>query len=376
MLILNENWNKSKSKIKSILENKGLDSIILTGQANIIYSTGMRDPTEILILSNKCPDYLLTSTLDYFRMLSRAPKDILLKAFYRPGEKGTEPPISKSDLIEGGLLEAIKSISSQCGNKIGADLIWSNYNIGKYLTEELKVIDISNDIIKIRSTKDDWEVENIIESINASEKALRKALDSLENHPTESQVEATFYSSLMEQGAWGEAFPTIVGFYENTALPHYNPGKVTLERPGPVLIDFGANMNGYLSDMTRSLWYGDGGKEYKKLIETVGEAQSEAMDVMKPGIEAWEPDSAARKIFDKQGITRYFNHGLGHGVGVEIHEFPYLRPNSKDLLEPGMIVTVEPGIYYPGLYGVRIEDMMYITKEKARLISRFSRILN
>lgn len=375
MLCLEGRWDKNKEKLKSILDKYNLDVLILAGKENIIYSTGIRDPTEVLILSNKCSDYLLTSTLDYFRMLSRAPKDISLKAFYRPGEKGTEPPIPKSDLVEGGLIDAIKSISLQCGNKIGADLQWANYIVGNYLNEQLKVQDLSNDILKIREIKDDWEVEYILESINASEKALRDALNALESNPTENEVEAVFYSSLMNQGAWGEAFPTIVGFYENTALPHYNPGNVRLQKPGPVLIDFGANMNGYLSDMTRSLWFGDGGKEYKKLIETVAEAQSEAIDSIKPGVEAWEPDKAARLVFDKENITRYFNHGLGHGVGVEVHEAPYLRPNSNEVLEPGMIVTVEPGIYYPGLYGVRIEDMVYITKTKARLITKFSRIL-
>jgi Xaa-Pro dipeptidase len=372
---LEARWDKNREKLKAILEKNNLDVLILTGKENITYATGIRDPTEVLIISNKCQDYLLTSTLDYFRMLNRAPKDISLKAFYRPGEKGTEPPISKSDLIEGGLLEAIKGISTQCGNKISSDLLWSNYTVGKYLSDEIKVQDVSNDIIKLREIKDDWEVEHIIASIDASEKALRQALDILDNNPTENDVEAAFYSSLMSQGAWAEAFPTIVGFYENTALPHYNPGNVRLQKPGPVLIDFGANMNGYLSDMTRSLWYGEGGKDYKKLIEIVADAQSNAIDIIKPGVEAWEPDKAARLVFDKENITRYFNHGLGHGVGVEIHEAPYLRPNSKDVLEPGMIVTVEPGIYYPGLYGVRIEDMVYITKNKARLITKFSRIL-
>ncbi|MEB2793299.1 MAG: Xaa-Pro peptidase family protein [Caldisphaeraceae archaeon] len=371
---MNPNWDSNRKKVKDLMEKKGLDAIILTGQADIIYSTGIRDPTEVLILSKNCPDYLLTSTLDYYRMLSRAPKDIIIKAFHRQGEKGTEPPIPRGDIIDGGIQEAIKKLLSECGAKYGSDLAWSLYPIGKYLVE-LGVIDISDELAKVRAKKDSWEVELIEKSIEASEKALRESLEMLEEKPTEREIEGKFYSSLMSQGAWGESFPTIVAFYENTALPHYNPGSIVLERPGPVLIDFGANMEGYMSDMTRSLWFGTGGREYKKLIEIVEEAQSQAIDIIEPGIEAWVPDNASRKVFEREGILRYFNHGLGHGVGVEIHERPYLRPNGNEVLEKGMVVTVEPGIYYPGLYGVRIEDMVYITERKARIITRFSRII-
>jgi Xaa-Pro dipeptidase len=135
-------------------------------------------------------------------------------------------------------------------------------------------------------------------------------------------------------------------------------------------------MGGYVSDTTRTLWHGGGGAEFRKLIELVAEAQGAAIDVIGPGVEARDPDMASRRVLAREGLDKFYNHGLGHGVGVEVHETPYLAPSSKDVLEPGNVVTVEPGFYIPGVHGVRVEDMVLVTKRGARLLTRLSRIIS
>lgn len=370
-------WDQNRRKLRAILERRSLDAIILIGEANITYATGLREPTGVLVVSSGCGDYLLTSILDYSRVLQAAPRDVIVKAFYRREGEATvgTAAVPQSDLVQGGLEDAVKGLLSSCGAKaVGVDASWAPYSVGA-LISSLGAQDVSDDVKRVRAVKDDWELEAIAASIEAAEDAFRDALQVLPSSPSEKEVEAAFYASLMRRGAWGEAFPTIVAFYDHTALPHHTPTATRLQQPGPVLIDFGANMYGYVSDTTRTLWYGSGGSEFRKLVELVAEAQSAAVDVIGPGVEARSPDLASRKVLAREGLDRFYNHGLGHGVGVEVHEAPYLGPASKDVLEPGMVVTVEPGFYVPGVHGVRVEDMVLVTKRGARLLTRLSRII-
>ncbi|MCG2882193.1 MAG: Xaa-Pro peptidase family protein [Acidilobus sp.] len=378
MLALEPRWDLNRKKVRQLLDSASLDAIVLLGSPNITYVTGIRDPTGVMILTKECGDYLLTPVLDYNRLASQAPKDVIVRAYIRREGEMTVGlgAVPQSDLVPKGLDDAVRDLLSSCqAKKVGADLSWASYSVNS-LASAIGLQDVSKDISKVRSVKDDWEVEAILASIAAAEQAFREALQALEGSPSEAEVEAAFYSSLMRQGAWGEAFPTIVAFYDHTALPHHTPTTVRLQHPGPVLIDFGANMGGYVSDTTRTLWHGGGGAEFKKLIELVVEAQGAAIDVIGPGVEARDPDMASRRVLAREGLDKFYSHGLGHGVGVEVHEAPYLAPSSKDVLEPGNVVTVEPGFYIPGVHGVRVEDMVLVTKKGARLLTRLSRIIS
>ena len=370
-------WDLNRKKLHDLLERRSLDALLLVGEPNIIYATGIREPTGALLLSRSCGDYLLTSVLDYNRMLLSAPKDVAVKAFYRREGEATvgTAAVPKNDLIQGGLEDAVKGLLSSCNAKsIGIDASWASYSLGG-LISSLGAQDVSDEISRVRAIKDDWELEAISASIEAAEAAFREAIELLNSSPSEKEVEAAFHASLMRRGAWGESFPTIVAFYDHTALPHHTPTTTRLQHPGPVLLDFGANMFGYASDTTRTLWHGSGGSDFAKLVELVAEAQDAAIDVIGPGVEARSPDLASRKVLAREGLDRFYNHGLGHGVGVEVHERPYLAPASKDVLEPGMVVTVEPGFYIPGVHGVRVEDMVLVTNKGARRLTRLSRMV-
>ncbi len=369
-------WGRARRKFRSLMDEIGVDALILAGKPNLVYATGIREPSGLLIISDKCGDHLITPLLDYNRIAVDAPKDVSVVAAYRRGEEDIKPPIPDSEVINASPTEAAFKILGPCGNiKIGSDLEWQTYTQARIMDEK-GVTDVSGRIRKLRAVKDEWEIEAIIKAVRVAEEALRKAISGIQEGVSEAEMAALIHEVIVSSGGWGEAFPTIVGFYQNTAYPHHTPHTVRLSKPAPILIDLGAIVDGYNSDMTRSLWWGSGGRDYRSVIEAVLEAQASAIDRIAPGVEAWEPDKDARKTLEGHGLSRYFIHGLGHGVGVEIHEEPYLRPGMRETLEPGMVVTVEPGVYMNGLYGVRIEDLVLVTGKGRRILTTFSRIID
>lgn len=372
---------RSLSRLVEAAGREGLDGLLLLYGPNLTYATGLRGVSGVLAAGPGCEPVIAVGLLDYDRVQAHAPHWLEVKAFYRGGEESIEVGLPRGSLVKGGLADAAKSLASECGFKrVGVDLGQLAYSVAGGVREKLsaagiEVVDASRVVAGVRRVKEDWEVELIERAARLAEEALRRVLDSLGPEASEAGLAGLVHAKIMELGGWGEAFPTIVAFHEDTAYPHHTPTTRPLGESGPVLVDLGAVVEGYHSDMTRSLWYGDGGSRYKELVEAVAEAQAEALDTIAPGVAAWEPDRAARRVLEKRGLARYFIHGLGHGVGVEIHEEPYLRPASKEELEPGNVVTVEPGVYIPGVHGVRIEDLVLVTRKGRRLLTRFSRIL-
>jgi len=371
-------FENNRLKLRSYMEGKGLSVLVLLGRSNIVYATGLREPSGALIMTRNCGDVILVPLLDYHRVLASIPRDVEVKAFHRPGEEAIRGDVPERDLIVGGLHEAVVKVIEGCGGSsatIGVDSNWAPSSVLKALESKMQLVDSSNDIARIRSVKSDWEVEAIEASLRVAEGTLRSLMDEAREGVSESELAGYASFTMKKMGAWGEAFPTIVAFYDNTAYPHHTPTQVKLTLPGPLLVDLGAVLTGYHSDLTRTRWWGRGGSEFKEKIEAVVEAQESAIDTIAPGVEAWEPDRSARLVLERRGLSRYFIHGLGHGVGVEIHEEPFLRPASKTVLEKGMVVTVEPGVYIPGLYGVRVEDMVLVTAKGRRVLTRISKLI-
>lgn len=171
-----------------------------------------------------------------------------------------------------------------------------------------------------------------------------------------------------ENGAEGLAFASIVAAGPNGALPHAVPGAARIPAEGPVLVDVGCRVDGYCSDQTRTFWAGDApGPEFSRALALVRAAQAEALAVMRPGLPLADAYAAARAVFARAGVEDSFTHGLGHGVGLETHEAPSLSPRASGALEPGMTVTVEPGLYYPRWGGVRWEHTVLVTEDGVRV---------
>lgn len=218
----------------------------------------------------------------------------------------------------------------------------------------------------LRTVKDAQEIAYIEEACSISCKAFEDILTFVKPGMTEKQVQLHLDYKMLELGAEGLAFSSIVASGENGSLPHAIPSDRVINTGDMVTLDFGAKKHGYCADMTRTFAVGTPNPEMKKIYDTVLQAQMECQDMLRPGVCCKDVDSHARKIIDGAGYAGRFGHGLGHGVGIDIHEAPRLSQLCEDLLVPGHVVTVEPGIYIPGLGGVRIENSCAITEDGAR----------
>lgn len=217
-------------------------------------------------------------------------------------------------------------------------------------------------IISSRRAKKEYEKQRIIGAQRIAEKAFDHILTFIRSGVTEKDIRLELEYFMLGNGADGLSFDTIAISGKNTSLPHGVPTLKKVESGDFVTMDYGACVDGYRSDMTRTVAVGSVSEKQAEIYETVLRAQLACLDVLRPGIECKTADAAARNIIADAGYGDCFGHGTGHGVGIDIHEAPSVSPRSKDILSVGDVVTVEPGIYLPGEFGVRIEDMAFITE--------------
>ena len=224
-------------------------------------------------------------------------------------------------------------------------------------------------IEEIRIVKTDDEIQKIIKAQRIAEKAFEHILGFIKPGKTENEVRLELEYFMLSHGADGLSFETIAVTGVKTSMPHGVPGDNVIKSGDFVTMDYGALVDGYHSDMTRTVAVGDITDEQRRVYDTVLEAQLAGLKSLHDGISGFDADKAARDVIAHAGYGCCFGHGTGHGVGVEIHEAPTLSPRSKHILKTGHVVTVEPGIYIPGKFGVRIEDMALITDDGCSILT-------
>ena len=245
----------------------------------------------------------------------------------------------------------------------------------------LKKIPISTDttldtlINTLRSVKNRDEIRSILEAQLIAESAFRHILKYIKVGITEKEIalELDFY--MLRHGGEGLSFETIAVSGANSSMPHGVPSNKKIEKGDFVTMDFGTIINGYHSDMTRTVAVGFATDEMKNVYDIVLRAQQNCLENIKAGVSCKDGDEFARSVIRNAGYGQYFTHSTGHGVGVEIHEYPNLSPASDSILQVGNIVTVEPGIYIPEKFGVRIEDMALITENGCRNLTNAEKAL-
>lgn len=227
----------------------------------------------------------------------------------------------------------------------------------------------------LRWVKDDREHELLLAAQRATDDAFDEIIDRIAVGMTERHVAADLELALRRHGADGLAFDPIVAFGEQAAEPHHVPGHRILEEGDVIKLDFGAVVEGYHSDMTRTVSFGSPAPELRKVHDVVRQAQEAGIDAVRAGARGADVDGVARRVITDAGYGDRFTHGLGHGVGLEIHEGPGVAATAEDVLPAGAVVTVEPGIYLPGLGGVRIEDMVRVRDDGCEVLGSSSREL-
>lgn len=223
---------------------------------------------------------------------------------------------------------------------------------------------------QLRMVKDDEEIEQIRKACELVDRTFEHMLEVIRPGMTEKQVAIELEIFMRSQGADAPSFTTIVASGWRSSLPHGTASDKVLEKGDFVTLDFGAYMNGYCSDITRTIVLGEATDRHREIYQIVLEAQMLALERIKPGMTGKEADAIARDFIAKAGYGDCFGHGLGHGLGMEIHEEPRLSRTGSAVLVPGMVVTVEPGIYIPGFGGVRIEDDAVVTENGLSRLTR------
>jgi Xaa-Pro aminopeptidase len=230
---------------------------------------------------------------------------------------------------------------------------------------------------RARMVKDDEELGLIRAAVSLGATLFDRALQVLRPGVKETGVAAEMEYAARRAGADEMSFPTIIASGARSALPHGRASNQPIPPDAFVVCDFGVILAGYCSDQTRTVWVGAASgssfEEARSAYDAVREAQEAAIAAVRPGASVGEVDAAARKVLRKAGLGRYFTHSTGHGVGLEIHEAPRVAAGQKEVLKPGMVITIEPGIYFPGKWGIRIEDMVAVSEDGCEVLTPTSK---
>ncbi len=360
--------NRKLEKLLKLLEELDLDFLVLTQTPNLEYvlEIELEVPTLYIVLYRDKTYRIYVSKLDYWRIIDAAriePENVI--PFSRPGIGEALPrEIQVDKVVEHLVREKVR--------KIGTDSVTSRLIAKLKEKFNVEVIDVQDRISQLRSIKDDIEIDLISKAVRISEKCLEETLHKIEPGIREIDIEAWLAECIIEHEA-SLAFKPIVASGPNSAYPHHTSTPRKIERGDVVVVDLGARYRCYCSDITRTIVVGSPTEEKREIIEKVAVAQEEAIKRARPGIEAERVDEAARSALGE--YARFFIHNTGHGLGVEFHERPSIAQGEKEKLVQGNVITIEPGVYIRGKFGVRIEDDVLVTESGPKMLTAFPRLL-
>jgi len=289
-----------------------------------------------------------------------------------------EAPLYKIICYKKGLVKELPNIINTLQTKrLGFESIRMSYMQYNKICGQLSSSDIDVELVEadnimecLRAVKEQSELEEIKKALFIAESVfINFAENTIKPGMTEKEAAWILEKNLREAGADSLSFPIIVASGPNSALPHAIPGNRNFHKGEPILFDWGARLNGYCSDISRTLVIGSPDDKFKKIFNTVLDAQLKAIDAIKPGISSKDVDEIARNHIDSMGFKDNFGHGLGHGIGLAVHEPPGISSLKDTLLEKQMVFTVEPGIYIPGWGGIRLENMVVVRKDGAEVLN-------
>lgn len=335
------------------------DALLITGIENIRYITGFTGSSGVLLMTDNGGIFFTDS-----RYTEQALKEVEAKVEIKEYKKRV--PELAGALIDAGYKRVGFEDSS---------LTYREYQELKKEARGVKLVPLKDRLTLLRGVKSKGELRLISGAADIAYKAFEELLPSIKPGKREDDLAIELEYLMRKGGAEGLSFDVIVASGGRSALPHGRATSKRLKIGDPVVIDFGARYEGYHSDETVTVFVGKASERHRRIYQTVKEAHDRAIDAVRPGVRFSDIDRTARDFIDKAGYGKYFGHGTGHGVGLNVHEAPSISPNSKGVAEEGMVFTIEPGIYIPKVGGVRIEDMVVVTKEGCRVLTKIPKDL-
>ncbi|QIW25107.1 aminopeptidase P family protein [Sulfolobus sp. S-194] len=337
---------KRIAKLRQLMKERMIDYIILGPGSNMFYLTGFTEEQM------ERPLFLV---IDNWNVYFLAPKlyEEQLSHFNIPvvSYSDDENPYKKLNIEKG------KSIAID-------DTLWSSFTIDIINNFSPSQLIKANEIMKeLRIIKQDEEIEIMKEGVRIAEKSFINTINQIKPGLNEKKIAKMLVDEFLNNGADSVSFEPIVTSGPNTSMPHLRSTIREIKQGDILIFDFGVKYKGYSTDTTRVASIGKPNEEIIKIFEIVKEAQQKAEDMIKENIQACEIDKVARQVISNYGFGKYFIHRTGHGIGIDVHEEPYIAPNYKRKIEKNMVFTIEPGIYLPEKFGIRIEDMVYVNNK-------------
>ncbi|OIO38179.1 MAG: hypothetical protein AUJ72_02990 [Candidatus Omnitrophica bacterium CG1_02_46_14] len=342
-------------KIFSLFKTAQIDALLVSSPSNVTYLSGFMGQESWLVVSPK-GRYFITDSR-YSEEARAEAKGF--KVVLRDGRSVFQvvSQIVRKDKIKVLGFEAMivtHSFYLDLANHIG----------GTFLKATVGLVE------SLREIKDSFEIGQIKSSVAIAVKGFHYVQETARPGMREREVQARLEHFTKSMGSEKPSFDIIIASGARSSMPHCKTNETVIQNNQALLVDMGVVYEGYCSDLTRTIFLGRINRLYRKIFNIVWDAQRLGIRKAGPGVRASEVDAACRRAIEKQGFGRYFGHGTGHGVGLEVHEAPTVSSRSQTVLKPGMVVTVEPGIYLPGRFGVRTEDMLLITNKGNEVLTR------
>jgi len=352
-------------RLRDRLADAGVDAAVISEPANVRWLTGFTGSNGTVVLLGTGETLLVTDS----RYAEQAPAQL--------AEAGCSDQVevvvarNATDAVA-GRLDGVSRLGLEDSVAWAEQIRWSeaveagNSGTGNSGTRNTETVPLTEAVEGLRAVKDPAELARMQAAARIADGALAAVEPMLRPGVTEAEIQQALDDAIRAAGASGPAYDTIVASGPNSALPHARPTGRELQAGDLVVVDAGAEVDGYRSDMTRSFVLGDPGERAAAMLEVVGRSQSAGVAAVRPGVEASEIDGACRSVIDEAGMGEAFVHGSGHGVGLDVHELPRVVSGSTAVLEPGNVLTVEPGVYFPGVGGARVEDLLVVTGDGCR----------
>ncbi|MBI5930012.1 MAG: aminopeptidase P family protein [Chloroflexi bacterium] len=356
------------NRLQKIVADAGLDAIVLVPGANLRYLTGvtfhLSERPLLLIVPKQGDSGVIIPLLEEQKLKEH-------------GFSGEFFTWDDTQGYHGAFNKAIQGMKL-ADKRIGVEGLQMRVLEGQLLQEFASgshIIPADEDLVNLRIIKSPEEIALHRKAIEISEEALRRTLRDVKLGMTERQIAQILTQHQTELGGEQDSFAPLILIGPRSALPHGMPGDTRLERGLPLLIDYGTVYQGYVSDITRTFFVGEPSEKFKALYSAVLGANEAGRHKVRPGVAAEDVDSAAAGVLRQSAFAQYIIHRTGHGLGIDIHEHPNIVQGNKRLLEPGMVFTIEPGLYIPGEFGVRIEDNIVVTPDGGDSMTSFPREL-